>query len=291
MPELPEVETIKNQLSPIVLNKTIISSIAHSPKLRYDIELPPSNCTIISIKRRSKYIICECFENNSKKTGYWLIHLGMTGHFEYAYYNNMLERKKHTHVEINFADGVLRYIDTRRFGLMLYSYDKNHKLLTKLGPEPLEISRLELGLHLYSQSKIKFKTQSIKVFLANNEIVVGIGNIYASEILFSSHIHPQKLAKDISLQQYEIIARHAQNILKQAIAAGGSTIDNFTHLHTNNLDDVNKDNNNGYFQISHNVYGRHTQPCNVCNTNVEKIVQAQRSSFFCPFCQPCQSQK
>ena len=290
MPELPEVETVKKQLETCIMHKPIIQVIAYSPKLRYPITIPQKQEIITKIYRRSKYIICEL---NSNK--YLILHLGMTGFFQYIKYDSeyaKLDKLKHTHVDIYFEDGVLRYIDPRRFGAMIYTDNLNHTALNKLGPEPLDMSIDELGQHLFNSSKKR--KQPIKLFITNNEIIVVIGNIYACEVLFESHINPQTVCSEISLEHYKIMAQHIQSILHNAIKYGGSTIDNFTHLHIYekhenaniiNQDEENMLQNKGYFQIQHKVYGKQNNECTKCKNLITKIVQGQRSTYFCQNCQ------
>ncbi len=293
MPELPEVETVKNQLEKCILNKTIIKANVYSPKLRYPITTPQSGQIISRIFRRSKYIICEIMSKDKPKfKSYWILHLGMTGFFQYIKYASeyaKLDKLKHTHADIYFEDGILRYVDARRFGAMVYTEDLNHNALKKLGAEPLEMTANGLAKYLFECSKKR--KQAIKLFITNNEIIVGIGNIYACEVLFESKINPETLCSNISLEQYIIMAKNIQDILNNAIKSGGSTIDNFTHLHIygDELDNKNiidsKDKDNGYFQVQHKVYGKQNQKCTVCNDIISKITQGQRSTYYCPACQ------
>jgi formamidopyrimidine-DNA glycosylase len=224
----------------------------------------------------------------------------MTGFFQYIKHDSeyaKLDKLKHTHVDIHFEDGILRYVDARRFGAMIYTNSLNHVSLNKLGLEPLEMNEDELALHLFKCAKKR--KQAIKLFITNNEVVVGIGNIYACEVLFESKINPQTICCDISLDNYKIMANHIQTILQNAIEHGGSTIDNFTHLHIyesrndveknklENTNSLNDTGNNGYFQIQHKVYGKQKQKCtNIgCDGLIDKITQGQRSTYYCPVCQ------
>jgi len=280
MPELPEVETIKNQLIPCITDKKVLSSKIYFPKLRYPISVPPNNTIIKSLVRRSKYIICQCLEEN-QSIYYWILHLGMTGYFQFLpNKKNNMELPKHAHVDLFFDDGILRYIDPRRFGAMLYTKEKNHNLLENLGIEPLDINYIDLAMYLYNKSKNK--KQNIKLFLTNNNIIVGIGNIYACEVLFETNISPLTNCNTISLEKYTQLSKNIQHILNNAIKLGGSTIDNFTHVHT--LDELEKK-ENGSFQIQHKVYAKENKKCVNCDTLIKRIIQGQRSTFYCQSCQ------
>jgi formamidopyrimidine-DNA glycosylase len=299
MPELPEVETVKKQLQNCILNQQIQTVKTYAPKLRYDIELPPASTIITHIERRAKYIICHCKNNQSELMHYWLIHLGMTGFFQYIEHDTAYFKQptlKHNHFEIHFEHSVLRYIDARRFGVSLYmDYPYiQHTLIKNLGIEPLSISAEDLAKHLYQQAQKR--KQNIKLFLTNNMLVVGIGNIYACEILFQTGIHPQTICNSINYAKYLHIAQTIQYILQQAIAMGGSQVDNFEHVHIYQTQQKlppseilthnhTEQQTSAYFQIQHQVYAREHKLCNVCKTCISRIMQGQRSTYFCPKCQ------
>ncbi len=296
MPELPEVETVKKQLQASIINKPIQSVQLYSPKLRYAIELPPLGAVITHIERRAKYIVCFC--EYQKSTYYWIIHLGMTGYFQHIYYSSHYfnqPKLKHSHFDIYFKDSVLRYIDARRFGVSIYTEDNytHHSLIKNLGVEPLSVTVENLADYLYKQAQKR--KQNIKLFLTNNTIVVGVGNIYACEILFCARVHPNTLCNGLGLAKYTFIAQHIQRILQQAIEMGGSQIDNFQHVQIYQQDTVTEqtstnaslDNqqSSAYFQIQHQVYARQHKPCAVCGSAISRIMQGQRSSYFCATCQ------
>lgn len=202
------------------------------------------------------------------------IHLGMSGRFVAAKKDSMIE--KHTHVVFKTACGhEYRLIDPRRFGRLFHIAGKNiyeHPFLSKLGVEPLALDQ-NLGRHLFMCARPK--KQAIKSFLMDHEVVVGIGNIYASETLWRAAIHPETPAKALTQQQYKIIARHAVSVLNEAIEAGGTTFRDYR----------DKDGKPGYFQNNLAVYGKVSMPCRRCGSAIAKITQSGRSTFFCPLCQ------
>ena len=268
MPELPEVETVRRGLLGLV-GKRILSIELRRPNLRFpfpdDME-SVSGRKVKAIERRAKYLLIH-LENDLTL----LAHLGMTGRFGYH-----LEGK-HDHVIIDFVDGTrLVYTDPRRFGMMdLIRPGENHKLLSSLGPEPL--GENWSGEQLYS-SLINRKI-SIKSALLNQHIVVGIGNIYASEILFRAGISPKRLAKNISKSMADEIYHQTQFVLMTAIEAGGSTLKDgqFRQI----------DGGLGYFPHEFSVYDREGLVCTEpnCQNLIKKLNQSGRSTFYCSLCQ------
>ncbi len=181
---------------------------------------------------------------------------------------------KHDHVDIVLESGwILRYNDPRRFGCMLWIEGEpfEHPLLANLGPEPL--GNLFDDSYLYQRSRRK--SLPVKSFLMDSKIVVGVGNIYASEALFQSGIHPKRAAQNISKKRLIKLVSAIKNILNQAIQQGGTTLKDF----------VNSEGNPGYFQQTLNVYGQKGKPCPICQTPIKQITLAQRSTFYCPQCQ------
>ncbi len=268
MPELPEVETTKRGIEPHVLNQKILSVSITQPKLRWPI--PPEIASlkgqsIHTIQRRAKYLLLQT------KQGSAIVHLGMSGSLRII--NDHTERRPHDHVELVFNNGTkLRYHDPRRFGCWLWSVDPlSHKLLLNLGPEPFE-SRFN-GEYLYQLSRNK-KT-SIKQWIMDNKVVVGVGNIYACESLFLAKIKPQIAAGKVSKKRYSILANTIVEVLNKAISMGGTTLKDF----------VNPADQPGYFAQQLWVYGRENQRCEVCSTLITKATQGQRSTFYCPDCQ------
>ncbi|NOY66548.1 MAG: bifunctional DNA-formamidopyrimidine glycosylase/DNA-(apurinic or apyrimidinic site) lyase [Gammaproteobacteria bacterium] len=270
MPELPEVETMRRGIEPHILNETIITIIVRERRLRwpvskqFDAQAPGSK--VQQVQRRSKYLLVY----TSK--GCIILHLGMSGSLRILDVNTPAE--KHDHVDIVFSNNkIIRFRDPRRFGSVFWTRADplKHKLLIKLGPEPLdEIFCPEL---LFKKSR--GRKQNIKTFIMNSQIVVGVGNIYACESLFLAGIHPTTAAGKISKKRLEILVETIKDVLNKAIKKGGTTLKDFTQA----------DGNPGYFAQSLNVYGRESEPCNVCKKPVKKITQCQRSTFYCPACQ------
>jgi formamidopyrimidine-DNA glycosylase len=272
MPELPEVETTKTSLLPL-LNERVTQVTVHQSSLRWPI---PDNIQkligqkLIRLSRRSKYILAE-FENDTM-----LWHLGMSGSFRICELNE--ELRKHDHLIIQFEDMELRYHDPRRFGCILWLDEYSQtKLINTLGPEPLSDSfNAE-----YLADKLKSKSTAIKVAIMDNHIVVGVGNIYATESLFNLGIHPAQPASSLSKDQIEKLTIEIKRILKQAIELGGSTLRDFS----------NAMGENGYFQQTLLAYGRVGEMCINCETTIENIKLGQRASAFCPQCQPLRKVK
>ena len=271
MPELPEVEIVKNFISQEILAKKITSVVVLNHRLRYSV---PEEIGLIEggrvlkLERRAKFI--QIFLDNSQVV---IIHLGMSGSL--LIHRANYEPQKHDHV-LFFLDAntVLVYNDPRRFGFIdCLEVDKigEYKLFQKLGIEPLSdelnLSVLQLMLN---NSKLGMKS-----FLMSNEIIVGIGNIYANEILFATRIHPLTMAADICQERVQKLLHNIKQVLLSAINLGGSSIQNF----------VSPYGDKGRFSNSFKVYGRSNAPCDICSGMIEKIIIQQRSSFFCPLCQ------
>ncbi len=268
MPELPEVETVKNGLQELT-GSTIKSVIIRFPRLRYPLnqaELDQAlNQKIVSITRRAKYLIFHL------EHGYIIYHLGMSGRVT-LYKDTPPDVLKHDHVDIICNNYTIRYNDPRRFGCIIYTTDLSQTaMLANLGPEPLEGKFTSDYLH----SKICSRNTPIKQLIMDNNVVVGVGNIYACESLFLSKISPLRKGKDLSLSESELLVKNIQKVLKEAIAAGGSSLRDYK----------NAQGELGYFQQSHNVYGRAKQNCRSCNNLIEEVRLGQRNSFYCPTCQ------
>jgi len=277
MPELPEVETVVQSLRGI-FEKNSIKKISYLRKdLRFPIPQKKINKILLKQEkirsdRRGKYIVLKT------EKGSVLIHLGMSGQMILAQKSEPLA--KHTHVILSLSgdmkgDQELRYIDPRRFGLFEATEGpdwSSHVLLCKLGFEPLETKNLGKKLWEASQKK----STSIKNFIMNSHVVVGVGNIYACEALYQSKIHPLALCKDLSLEQYKTLAKKIGVVLRKAIKAGGTTLKDFRSLK----------NEKGYFQVKLEVYGREGDPCFVCDEPIERFQQNGRSTWVCCSCQP-----
>lgn len=270
MPELPEVETTKNGIKPHILDKNIGDIIVRQPKLRKpipeDIKKNSVGKTIINVQRRGKYIII-CLNH-----GYFIIHLGMSGFLRILAKNEA--PKKHDHVDLCLTDEtILRLNDPRRFGLWLYLDEDplQSSYLNHYGPEPL----LDDFSPHYLFGKAKGKKKPIKSFLMDNEVVVGVGNIYAVESLFKAKIHPKIEAGKLSFQDMDNLCYIIKDVIAKAITAGGTTFRDFKRV----------DGTPGYFAQQLNVYGRQGKVCNECDTLISNIVIGGRASPFCPQCQ------
>lgn len=266
MPELPEVETTKSSLMPLI-GERVQSVSVNQPKLRWNIPADVSKLVgqqLITLSRRSKYIFAQ-FEQDTM-----LWHLGMSGSFRICALNEPL--RKHDHFILHFKDVELRYHDPRRFGCILWLNEKTQQqLIDPLGPEPLH----EQFNATYLKEVLLRKKTAIKVALMDNHVVVGVGNIYATESLFNVGIHPAQPAQSLTQVQIEKLVIEIKRILKQAIELGGSTLRDYT----------NASGENGYFQQTLLVYGRAGEMCVHCETTLENIKLGQRASVFCPACQ------
>lgn len=270
MPELPEVETTRLGLLPHLQQQVIAAVVVRQFRLRWPIPeilltaLPKQ--TISQIQRRGKYLLLAC------DTGHILIHLGMSGSLRVLAADT--SATKHDHVDIVLNNGqCLRYHDPRRFGCILWTTEPvlQHSLLAKLGPEPLSTDFTSD----YLWRQLQQRRSSIKSVIMDSHVVVGVGNIYASESLFLAGIHPQSLANTLSHVQSQRLTTSIQTVLQQAIAAGGTTLRDFT----------NSEGKPGYFQQALQVYGRSGKPCLICNTLIQQLTQHNRSTYFCPQCQ------
>lgn len=276
MPELPEIETICQQLQHLIVNSSIIATIMRQKILRWPInpKLPKIliNYQITSIKRRGKYLLIFCYNQNLNKHGNLIIHLGMSGKLIIA--NKLDPLQKHDHVDFILDNGmILRYHDARRFGAIIWTHKDplTHKLLINLGAEPLEPA-IDAS---YLFNKAANTNLSIKQFIMNNKIIVGIGNIYANEALFAAKIHPKTIAKKLNLCQMEQLLISIRNVLNAAIKQGGTTFKDF----------LNPYGQIGNFVNHLKVYGRHNQACLDCNNIINQLNLGQRSTFYCPVCQ------
>lgn len=273
MPELPEVETTRLGLVPLI-DKTVASVIIRNASLRWPIpqNLPEllQGKTLRALSRRAKYILAH-FDN-----GVLLLHLGMSGRICLLEQNEAPQ--KHDHFDIVFVNGqVLRLRDPRRFGAVLWAGDnpQEHMLLKVLGPEPLE----QDFTADYLYRNIRTRSVAIKIAVMDSHLVVGVGNIYASESLFRARIHPERPAKSLSKAECARLVTEIKSTLSDALAAGGSSLRDF----------FGADGNPGYFQQQYFVYGRANdkagEPCRVCGAPIKMIRQGQRSTFYCESCQ------
>lgn len=269
MPELPEVETTVRGIRPWLENQRIESVNVHHAGLRWPVSstLPDvlQGRKIVSVTRRGKYLIWRTAKTDV------LIHLGMSGSLRVD--TDGSRRRKHDHLEWHLANkAVVRYHDPRRFGCVLLADDAfAHPLIASLGPEPLGDGFD--AEYLYRRSRNR--RQAVKNFIMDSRVVVGVGNIYASEALFAAGIRPQASAGRLSRRSYQRLAMAIKKVLQQAIAAGGTTLQDF----------VNARGQPGYFAQSLTVYGRAGQPCVRCGRIIVQAVIGQRASYFCRYCQ------
>jgi formamidopyrimidine-DNA glycosylase len=272
MPELPEVETVCRQLAKQLEGAFVQKIETLRPDLRS--ALPPS-CElnpaqkVIEVRRRSKYILIEL------QQGAILSHLGMTGAWRFED-ELVFKPALHDHVILHLKDQRrLVYNDPRRFGVFEWfpqrSQLEDSSWLKNLGPEPLSE---DWSVPLFWAS-LKRSNVCIKIALMNPKLVVGVGNIYASEILFRAKVRPTKKACRITKLQAERIFQETRKVLTEAIQAGGSTIENFRNV----------DLEQGGFQQQHRVYGRENLPCCFCNTPIRAKTLGGRSTYWCPSCQ------
>ena len=277
MPELPEVEVTRMGIAPHIEGRTITRMVVRQAQLRWPIEasLPRwlKNARIERTERRSKYLAIHlsCADG---RCGTLLIHLGMSGSLRIVAKNTAPQ--KHDHVDWVLGEQILRFHDPRRFGSVLWHDAAEgdwhaHPRLQALGMEPFDAAFD--GAYIYRATRTL--SQEVKVALMSGKWVVGVGNIYASEVLFLCGIHPQTPANQLTRAQSAQLAEQIPRLLARAIEQGGSTLKDF----------VNSDGTSGYFQMNFNVYERQGEPCVRCTTPIERIVQAQRATYFCPKCQ------
>ena len=270
MPELPEVETTKTSLLPLIGQKVMHVQV-RQPSLRWPIPADLAKLqgqTLLQLTRRSKYILAQFEQDNM------LWHLGMSGSFRLCERGE--ELRKHDHLIIEFEELELRYHDPRRFGCILWlDAQSQGKLIDPLGPEPLS----EAFTAAYLFEKLSKKKVGIKIAIMDNHVVVGVGNIYATESLFNIGVHPAQPASSLSYAQIEQLVLEIKRILKHAIDLGGSTLRDYT----------NAMGENGYFQQTLLAYGRAGEMCVQCETTLQNLKLGQRASVFCPQCQPLKS--
>ena len=269
MPELPEVEVCRLGISPHILDQTVSDVVVRVAQLRWPIPEEVKLLTglkVEKVERRAKYLLIRF------ATGTLVLHLGMSGTIRII--DSATPVAKHDHFDLTFSHGkTLRLNDTRRFGAVLW-FDQHideQGLLTKMGPEPLS----DEFSSDYLFNKAKNRKVPIKSFLMNNNVVVGVGNIYANEALFLAGILPTSLAGSISESRLKKLTEIVKTVLSKAITQGGTTLKDF----------VGSDGKPGYFQQTLNVYDRKDQPCTNCTTAIKHLVLGQRSTYYCPNCQ------
>ena len=269
MPELPEVEVTRLSFADRIAGADIVSARL-GKALRWPLGVPVQRLTgrrVVGVRRRGKYLLVDLDE------GLLLLHLGMSGSLIFA--AQLPFAGVHDHFELVTTRGVLRLNDPRRFGAVVFAQDEHDpvavKLLGHLGMEPLsdafEATRFHAGL--------KARKAAIKQVLLAGDVVVGVGNIYASEALFLAGIRPTLSAARLSRPRADRLRAAIRDVLQRAVDTGGSTLKDFSNAHGES----------GYFQLQANVYGRTGEPCRVCTAPVRMIRQGQRATFYCTVCQ------
>jgi formamidopyrimidine-DNA glycosylase len=268
MPELPEVEVSRMGISPHLMQQQIDKIVVRQRQLRW---LIPDEIhrlegqVITAVRRRAKYLLIDT------EAGSAIIHLGMSGSLRVL--ENAPAAEKHDHVDLVLSNGkVLRYNDPRRFGAWLWCpLGESHQVIDNCGPEPLSD---DFDADWMAQ-RARNKSVAVKTFIMNNAHVVGVGNIYASESLFSAHIHPKKPAGQLSQEQWRRLVSEIKLVLARAIEQGGTTLKDFSQA----------DGKPGYFAQELLVYGRAGEPCKVCGQTISEMKIGQRNTFFCEKCQ------
>jgi len=269
MPELPEVEVSRRGLLPYLPGKRVRQAVVRTPKLRHEIppELPAllAGRTLRDIRRRGKYLLFEFAH------GTLILHLGMSGSLRLVAPGT--PPQKHDHFDLAFADTVMRLRDPRRFGTLVWTEDEpeTHPLLAVLGLEPLSAEFDGEWLH----AALKNRSAPIKQTLMDGHLLVGVGNIYASESLFRAGISPLRAANRIARPRCARLADAVRETLTDSIAAGGSSVRDYVH----------SDGGAGCFQLACAVYDREGDPCHTCGAPIRSTRQGGRSTFWCPQCQ------
>lgn len=280
MPELPEVETVRRGLIPVMEGQVIARAQVNRPDLRWP--LPDrmaerlSGAAVLRLRRRSKYILLDLSTDETL-----LVHLGMSGRMLVSgaplgqFHHDHPAPAKHDHVVLDMANGArVTFNDARRFGamdLMETGTEEAHPLLAALGPEPLGNAFSEA----YLLQRLHGRMTPIKAALLDQSVVAGLGNIYVAEALFRARISPRRLAGNVGPLRAARLVPIIRDVLSEAIEAGGSSLRDYRQA----------DGELGYFQHAFRVYGREGQPCPACATAIARIVQSGRSSYFCPRCQ------
>lgn len=269
MPELPEVEVTRLSFVDRIAGATVLG-VRMGKALRWPLGCPAAHLVgrlVRSVRRRGKYLLIDLDQ------GLLLVHLGMSGSLNFS--SQLPPAGAHDHFEMRTTRGVLRLNDPRRFGAVVYADSEDDpvasRLLGKLGMEPLSDDFQLVSFH----AGLKRRKAAIKQVLLAGDVVVGVGNIYASEALFMAGIRPTLSAAKLSRPRVAKLRAAIQEVLTRAVDKGGSTLRNFSSA----------DGENGHFQLEAMVYGRDGMPCRVCGTPIKSLRQGQRSTFFCPKCQ------
>lgn len=268
MPELPEVETTRRGIAPHLEGHRIRRVVLRQRQLRWPVPDEVAglkNALVRSVGRRAKFLLVDL------PGGQMLMHLGMSGSLRVV--PDGTPPNKHDHADFVLDSGkMLRFTDPRRFGALLWTTSPGrHPMLDHLGPEPLDEAFDDDLLFRMSRGR----RQSVKTFIMDNRIVVGVGNIYAQESLFMAGIHPSRPAGRISAARYRRLAEAIREVLGRAIVAGGTTLRDFSRV----------DGQPGYFAQELSVYGRAGAPCLQCGTLLSQSRHGQRSTVYCRRCQ------
>ena len=268
MPELPEVEVTRRGLMTHLKGRVISAVAVRQPRLRWPVPRAVRQLAgrkVQSVRRRGKYLLVDLGD------GHLILHLGMSGSLRVLPHGTPAE--KHDHFDLVLGDRMVRLRDPRRFGAVLWTQAAvdAHPLIANLGIEPL--SRALDPARLFALTRAH--RTAIKLFLMDGRRVVGVGNIYASESLFRAGIDPRRRANSLSLERCARLAKAIKDTLRQAIRAGGSSLRDY----------VGADGHRGASQSRHLVYDREGKPCRRCGTKIRRVVQGQRSTFYCPRCQ------
>ena len=269
MPELPEVEVTRRSFAQDIAG-ALVTQVRVGKSLRWPLGCEPGHLQghrVLGVRRRGKYLLIDLDH------GVLLCHLGMSGAL--AFRATLPAPGPHDHFDLVTSQGGLRLHDPRRFGAMVFvdslEAPMGRKLLQRLGVEPLEEGFDPVVFH----AGLKRRQAPIKQVLLAGELVVGVGNIYASEALFHAGIRPTTAANRISMVRLQRLLEAIRKVLAQAVQLGGSSLQDFVHA----------DGHLGDFQHHAMVYGRQGQPCRVCGSSIQRLVQAQRASYYCPKCQ------
>ncbi len=275
VPELPEVETVRRGLARALLGQRVQSVELHRGDLRWPIPLARVRALeghrLVDVERRSKYLLLHFAGSGSPCA---LVHLGMSGRLFVSRTDDDLALQAHEHWRLGFGKRVLRYVDPRRFGVLDVLHgdeQKTHRLLARLGPEPLAPAFDGAYLHAATRRR----RTPIKSFLMDSKNVVGIGNIYAVEALFRAGVRPTRSAHRLQRRECDALAIAVQATLAAALDAGGTTIRDY----------IGADQDTGSFQRELAVYGRAGQPCPQCAAPIACVVLSGRSTYYCRRCQ------
>lgn len=270
MPELPEVETTRRGIEPHLVGERIREVIVRDRRLRWPVPRSLAaglaGAVVERVERRAKYLLLRTTRGTA------IVHLGMSGSLRLV--PSRQPPFAHDHVDLLLAGGKsLRYTDPRKFGCWLWTAREplRHPLLRDLGPEPQ--SGAFDGDYLYQRSR--GRKAAVKSFIMDQRIVVGVGNIYASESLYRAGIHPARAAGRVSLSRYEALVASIKAVLARSIKAGGTTLRDYS----------NSDGEPGYFAVELDVYQRDGEPCRRCKAPLRTLVIGQRSSYYCVTCQ------